>query len=175
MAAVFTVFYSSPLPLNFVALQGKLAFLVAMASSRRPSEVASLRCSLAFMVINADSVHFLPSRLSKTDRPGHKGPPILIRHLPAYSGGDVSLCPIASLEEFLDFRRSLRIPHDFLFFFSSIFAFVNELLRWAFRRANIVAPPGSTCHVSDALACGAGVSDCLAAGDWTGVQTFFRH
>ena len=53
----------------------------------------------------------------------------------------------------------------------------SELLRWASGRANIDAPPGSTCHisVSDALARGANVSDCLAAGDWTGVQTFFRH
>ena len=62
--------------------QRKLAFLLAMASSRHPSEVVLLRCGAAFMIINADSVRFLPSRLSKTDRPGHLGPPILIRRSP---------------------------------------------------------------------------------------------
>ena len=43
VAEVFAVFSSSPLPLNFVDLQRKLAFLLAMASSRRPSEAASLQ------------------------------------------------------------------------------------------------------------------------------------
>ena len=46
-------------------------------------------------------------------------------------------------------------------------------------RSSLVAPPGSTRHisVSDAFARGAAVQDCLAAGDWTGVQIFFitRH
>ena len=78
VAVVFTVF-SSSLPLDFVAFQRKLALLLAMASLRRPSELASLRCSPAFMDINAVSVRFLPSCLSKMDRPGHMGPPILIR------------------------------------------------------------------------------------------------
>ena len=45
-----------------------------MASTRRSSKVASLRS-----VINADSVRFLPSCLSKKDRHGHLGPPILIQ------------------------------------------------------------------------------------------------
>ena len=83
VAAVFAVFSSSRLPFGYIDLQRKLAFLLAMASSRRPSEVASLCCGSAYMVINANSVRFLPSRLSKTDRPGHLGPPILIRRSPA--------------------------------------------------------------------------------------------
>ena len=182
VASVFAVFSSSPLPLDFVMLQRKLAFLLAMASSRRPSELASLRCSAAFMIINADCVRFLPSRLSKTDRPDHLGPPIIVRRLPAFSGDDVSLCPVASLEEFLESRRSLHIAHDSLFCSSSPHspistASFSDLLRWTFRRAGISAPPGSTrsISVSDAFARGVGVQDCLAAGDWSGARTFFRH
>ena len=183
VAAVFAVFASSPLPLDFATFQRKVAFLLAMASSRRPSEVASLRCSSAFMIINADCVRFLPSRLSKTDRPDHLGPPIIVRRLPAFSGNDVSLCPVAALEDFLGFRRSLAISHDFLFSSSSSpyaplsTAAFSDLLRWSFQRAGIAAPPGSTrsVSVSDAFARGVGVQDCLEAGDWSGASTFFRH
>ena len=57
VAAVFAVFSSSQLPLDFVAFQCEVAFLLATF---------------------ADCVRFLPSRLSKTDRPDHLGPPILI-------------------------------------------------------------------------------------------------
>ena len=42
------------------------------------------------------TVRFLLSRLSKTNRPDHKGPPILLRRLPDFSGDDVSLCPVVS-------------------------------------------------------------------------------
>ena len=104
---------------------------------------------------------------------------------PASSGvlrGRRFFLPVASLEDFLEFRRSLGIAHNFLFSPAPPFtplstAAFSDLLRWAFQRAGIVAPPGSTRHVSfsDAFARGAGVSDCLAAGDWIGFRTFFRH
>ena len=183
VASVFAVFASAPLPLDFFTMQRKVAFLLAIASSRRPSELASLRCSAAFMIINADCVRFLPARLSKTDRPDHLGPPIVIRRLPAFSGDDVSLCPVASLEDFLLFRRALAIPHDSLFSADSSpypplnTASFSNLLRWAFRRAGIDATPGSTrsISVSDAFARGVGVQECLVAGDWSGANTFFRH
>ena len=183
VATVFSVFSGSQNSLDFIGHQRKLAFLLAMASSRRPSEVASLRSGPAFMIINPESVRFLPSQLSKTDRPDHLGPPILIRRLPAFSGGDASLCPVSALEDFLSFRRSLAIAHDYLFssttppFSPLSTATFSGLLRWSFRRAGVDAPPSSTRHisVSDAFARGAGVQDCLAAGDWTGVQSFFRH
>ena len=173
MAAGFTIFSSSPLPLNFVALQRRLAFLLAMESSRCPSKVASLQCS----------IYGYPCRLCplppvSTKQDGSPWSSGLAHSGPAFSGGVVSLCPVASLEDFLEFWCSHGVRHDFL---SSPFsplstAAFSELLRWAFRRANINAP-GSTRHisVSDTLARGANVSDCLAAGDWTGVQTFFRH
>ena len=132
------------------------------------------------MIINADSVRFLLSRLSKTDCPDNLGPPILIQHLPAFSRDDVSLCPLASLEDFLEFRRSrgrARLSLFSFFFYAFINCCVIKLLRWAFRRPGIIAPPSSTHHVSvlDAFNRGAGVSGCLAVGDWTGVGTFFRH
>ena len=75
---VAKVFSSLSTASDFAAVQRKVAFLLAMASSRRPSEMASLRCDAAVMIINAESVRFLPSTLSKTDRQQHLGPPIVI-------------------------------------------------------------------------------------------------
>ena len=149
-------FSASPPQLSYAATQSRL---LAMASSRRPSELALLRCSSAFMIINANHVRFLPSRLSKMDRPGHLGRLILIRRLPAFSGDDVSLCPVASLKEFLESRRSLGISHHSLFSsptppfspFSTV-AFL-DLLRWSFCHAGIAAPPGSTSCLSFRCLC----------------------
>ena len=111
VVAVFTVF-SSPLPLNFAALQRQVALLLAMGSSRHPSEVAWLRCGV---YDQRGSVRFLPSHLGKTDHPDHLGPLILIGPLPAFSGDNVFLCPVASLEDLLEFRRSLGIARSYLF------------------------------------------------------------
>ena len=58
-------FFSSLLHLNFVAFQRKFAFLLAMASSRRPSKVALLRCGAAFMVIEGNLVRFYAQTLTR--------------------------------------------------------------------------------------------------------------
>ena len=81
----FRRFDGFPRPLDFTALQRRCAFLLAIASSRRPSEVASLRCDSAYMTISMDGVRFLPSQLSKTVRQTHLGPSILVRRLPPSS------------------------------------------------------------------------------------------
>ena len=179
VSSAFAVLSSLASPLDFCDAQRKCAFLLALASARRPSELSSLRCDAAFMIINDSHVRFLPSRLSKTDRQRHLGPPILIDRLP----DDVSLCPVAAIEELLRLRRAQNIAHRFLF--SSLSAphppisvsSFSGLIRWVFRRAGIAAPPGSTraTSVSDAIARGVCVDDALRAGDWTSVQTFYRH
>jgi hypothetical protein len=110
---VFKVFTPWPYPLSLKQLQRKTAFLVAMATSRRPSELASLRCSSSFMSSTSDELRFLPSCLSKTDRQTHLGPPIVIKRL---SGSDSSLCAVAALEDLLQLRSSLQLDHDYVFF-----------------------------------------------------------
>ena len=178
VSKVFSSFSASS---DFADLQQKAAFLIAMASSRRPSELATLRCDAAFMIIDEAAVRFLPSALSKTDRQTHLGPAICIARLP--SSDDASLCPVAALEALLLKRRDLDIQHDFVFSSSSSsrtpisVAGFSSLLRSCFRRANIVAPPGSTraMSVSDAFARGVSIDAVLMAGDWSAAQTFFRH
>ena len=178
---VAKVFASFPTSLDFAALQEKTAFLLAMASSRRPSELATLRCDDHFMNIDGAAVRFIPSALSKTDRQTHLGPAIRILRLPA--SDDSSPCPVATLEALLQKRRELDIGHDFLFSSASsphvpisVSGF-SALLKSSFRRAGISAPPGSTrsISVSDAFARGASIDQVLLAGDWSAHQTFFRH
>ena len=180
VGAVFAVFAEWNLPLDFSQIQRKAAFLLAVASARRPSELASLRCSAAFMIIGGDRVRFLPSRLSKTDRSQHLGPPIVVRRLPPE---DSASCPVSALEQLLQRRRELGIAHDFIFCdFHAPYSPISttafsDRLRWALRRAGISAPPGSTrsVSVSDAFARGVDIQTVLHAGDWSRAQTFYRH
>ena len=177
---VFTVFSALKSPLDFRHLLRKTAFLLAMASARRPSELASLRCAPAFMIISTSGVRFLPSSLSKTDRDSHLGPPLIVSRLPA---ADSAICPVSSLEALLRHRLDLGIEHDFIFSqFRPPFARLSSagfarLIAWALKSAGISAPPSSTrsISVSDAYARGVNVEDILRAGDWSGAQTFFRH
>ena len=180
VAKVFEVFTSFQPPLGFDQLQRKTAFLLAMASARRPSELASLKCSPSFMIISALNVRFLPSDLSKTDRENHLGLPIVVSRLPAENS---LLCPVSLLEALLLLRNGLNISHDYVF--SQFHPPYHRLLAqgfagrisWALRRAEIFAPPSSTrsVSVSDAYARGVNIDAILQAGDWSGVQTFFRH
>ena len=177
---VLAVFSSWSSPLDFKQLQRKTAFLIAMATARRPSELASLRCSPAFMSRSSAGVRFIPSALSKTDRHSHLGPPITISRL---DSEDTSFCPVSSLDALLRMRQELGIRHDYVFcdfrhphakISSAAFA---RRLAWPLRRAGISAPPSSTrsVSVSDAFARGVDLEAILNAGDWSGAQTFYRH
>ena len=123
-------------------------------------------------------VQFVPQKLSKTDRPGHLGPPILIRAWPE----DKSICPVAVIRELVSFRASLGILHPHLFFhcvhphapltISDFRAAISKCLE----DAGIVATPGSTraMAASTAFARGASMWDVLRLGDWTRESTFLR-
>ena len=178
VSAVIAVFPEAPS--DFASAQRKAAFLIALASSRRPSEVSSLRCDATHMSLAPTQVRFLPSRLSKTDRQTYLGPPISISRLPA---SDSASCPVSALEALLRWRISVGVSHNYVFSSPtpphspiSVSAF-SSLLRWAFCQAGVNAPPGSTRHisVSDAFARGASLEQVLRAGDWSNAQTFFRH
>jgi hypothetical protein len=178
---VFDFFASWSSPLSFEQLQRKTAFLLAMASSKRPSELSSIRCSSAFMVIDEEKARFLPSCLSKTDRQRHLGAAFSIARLPVSS--DASVCPVEVLETYLRRRAELHVPHDYVFcgFRAprdplSTAAF-SDRLRWVMRHSGIIAPPGSTraTSVSDAFARGDDLAAVLRAGDWSRAGLFFRH
>ena len=55
-------------PLSFEQLQRKTAFLLIMATVHCLSELASLQCLPAFLIVDTSKGHFFPSHLSKMDR-----------------------------------------------------------------------------------------------------------
>ena len=175
---IVRVFEEWPSPPPFKDLLRKTAFLLAMASARRPSELASFRISPQFFSANATSARFVPSRLSKTDRPDHMGPAIVIYRL----ADCPSLCPVRSTEQLVAARSTLDINHDFLFCADSApFAPLStpafsRRISWVLRRAGISAPPGSTRAMSTSAAFSGSLdlSAILRAGDWSGADTFFR-
>ena len=86
-----------------------------MATCRRPSELASLKIDASHFSISPSTARFIPSRLSKTDRPGHMGPPIYIYRFLA----DPSLCPVEAIQTLISTRSGLKLQHPYLFFSSS--------------------------------------------------------
>ena len=97
---VFKLFAAWPRPLPVDAVLQMTAFLVTMATCRRQSELVSLRVD-NFLTLSDHSAHFIPSRLSKTDRPNHMGPPIMVYAFPA----DPSLCPVEAVKSLISMRR----------------------------------------------------------------------
>ena len=102
---------SGCLPPQFKNLIRKTVFLLAMASARRPSELALSRVSPQFFSSNATSARFVPTRLSKTDHPDRMGPAIIVYRL----ADCPSLCPVKSTEEIISAHSSRNIHHYFLF------------------------------------------------------------
>ena len=98
--AVIQMFRAWPSPHSLHDQIRKSAFLLAMASTRRPSELASLRVSDNFLSVNNTSARFVPSQLSKTDKAGKMGKPISIYWL----SEDPFICPVSNVESLLHLR-----------------------------------------------------------------------
>ena len=166
------------LPLQLHQLMRKTAFLIAIVSARRPSEVSALRCDPNHLILGDDFIRFIPARLSKTDRQSHLGPPIVIKPWKE----DRSICPVDAVRHILSERRRLEISHSQLFFdWNAPFEPMDTLkfsrcIKWCLDQAGIQAPPGSTRSIASSVAYarGASIGDVLGLGDWSSSQTFFR-
>jgi hypothetical protein len=166
------------LPLRRAQLVRKCAFIFAITSARRLSELFSLKCIGKHIQINDDFVQFVPSSLSKTDRAGHFGVPIRLK---AWKE-DASICPVALTRAILTERVNLDICHDRLFFDiqrpdakMSLESF-QRCIRWCLQDAGIEAPPGSmrATVASSPLGHGVSMADILHLGDWSSSSTFLR-
>ena len=155
-------FFTPGLLRSHLQLQRNGVFLLAIISSRCPSDLTSLRYDTL-----------------KTDCQTYLGHLIIIYCLPM--GKDV--CAILALGDSLAVRRPLSASHDCVFcefphphcpISTSAFA---VHLSWCLREAGISAPPGSTraIFVSDAFRSGIASSEILRAGIRSGASTFFRH
>jgi hypothetical protein len=167
------------LPLSCTQLVRKCAFILAILSGRRLSELFGLKCDVNHLQISNEFVQLVPASLSKTDRAGRLGPPICLR---SWREG-ASICPVAVIGAFMEARDVLDICHDRLLFdarrpdsivtLETFRGFISKCLR----NAGIDAPPGST-HATAALSdlgrrvC---LGNILRMGDWSASSTFLRH
>jgi hypothetical protein len=78
-ALVLECFMYWTLRLSRAQLVRKRAFIFAITSARRLSELCSLKCIGNHIQVNDDFVQFVPSSLSKMDRAGHFGLPIRLK------------------------------------------------------------------------------------------------
>jgi hypothetical protein len=109
---VMDIFMHWTLPLSCAQLVRMCAFILAVTSGRRLSELFGLKCDDKHIQIYDDFVQLVPASLSKTDRVGHLGPPICLRSW----RDDASICPVAIIRALLEERAVLDIRHDRLFF-----------------------------------------------------------
>jgi hypothetical protein len=109
---VLQIFMHWDLPLSCAQLMRKCAFIVALLSGRRLSELFDLKCDSNHMQLTNTFVQFIPASLSKTDWASRISPSICLR---SYSK-DASLCPVAIICALLVERDALDIRHNRLLF-----------------------------------------------------------
>jgi hypothetical protein len=156
----------------------KGAFLMALTTAKRPSELVALLWDDTHFLWEGELLRFVPSQLTKTDRPGHLAPLFYVKPWKE----DLCVCPVETIRLILLERDRLRLQHSAIFF-SWTFphkpldaAAFERCLRYCLVKAGIQATPGSTRSVvaSAALASSASLGEVLRLGDWSNASTYFR-
>jgi hypothetical protein len=76
---VLDIFQHWPVDLPLSKLMQKGAFLMALTTAKRAAELVALLCDDTHFRWEGDYLRFVPSRLTKTDRPGHLTPPFYVK------------------------------------------------------------------------------------------------
>jgi hypothetical protein len=76
---VLSIFQHWPVNLPLSSLMRKGAFLMAIATAKRPSELVVLLCDDNHFRWEGENMRFVPSRLTKTDHPGHLASPFYVK------------------------------------------------------------------------------------------------
>jgi hypothetical protein len=76
---VLSVFQHWPVDLPLSKLMRKGAFLMALTTAKRAAELVALLCDDTHFRWEGELIPFVPSRLTKTDRPGHLAPPFYVK------------------------------------------------------------------------------------------------
>lgn len=171
-------------PLKFVAW--KTAFLIALTTFRRCSDLQSLQLGEGRVNIQKKGVTFVRQGLSKQDRPNHFGKKIFI---PKFEGNKL-LDPNRALCKYLkrteEFRQSedgditklflaVNKPHKPVTT-QTISSWIVNMIRCAYQDSNKTVKAHSTRAIgpSWALFNGASLKDILDAADWSKETTFTR-
>jgi hypothetical protein len=109
---VLDIFQQWPVELPLFKLMRKGAFLLALATAKRASELVALLCVDVHFCWEGKILRFIPSNLTKTDRPGRLTPPFRVEPWK----DDLCVCPVESVRLILKERVCLRLQHSALFF-----------------------------------------------------------
>jgi hypothetical protein len=90
---VLSVFQHWPVNLPLSSLMRKGAFLMAIATAKRASELVAFLCDDNHFRWEGENIRFVPSRLTKTDRPGHLTPPFYVKPWKV----DFCVCPVETV------------------------------------------------------------------------------
>jgi hypothetical protein len=85
---------------------------MALATAKRASELMALLCVDAHFCWEGKILRFIPSNLTKTNRPGRLAPPFCVKPWK----DDLCVCPVESVRLILEERVCLRLQHSALFF-----------------------------------------------------------
>jgi hypothetical protein len=109
---VLSVFQHRPVSLPLSSLMRKGTFLMAIATAKKPSERVALLCDDNHFRWEGENLCFVPSRLTKTDRPGHLAPPFYVKPWKE----DLCVCPVETVRLILLEHDRLRLQHIAIFF-----------------------------------------------------------
>jgi hypothetical protein len=175
---VFSVFQHWPVDLPLSSLMHKGAFFLAIVTAKRASELVSLLSDANHFQWEGENIRFTPSRLTKTDRPGHLSPPFYVKPWKE----DLCICPVETVRLILLECNRLCLQHVAIFFSWTHLhkqldaAAFNRCIQYCLVQAGIQATSGSTRSVaaSATLARGTSLGDVLRLGDWSNASTYFR-
>ena len=132
--------FKSNREIPLTALSYKTAFLIALASGRRVSEISNfsgLKEDISHSQDGSISLKFLPEFLAKNQVPGDSSPPILIKPLNKAvdpQEEDISICPVRALKEYRRRTDPIRSPRQRALFISVNPAHDSDLSRASISR-----------------------------------------
>ena len=168
-----------PEDLSLFRLTAKVLFLLAAFTAKRVSDLVLFSVDSSLCHVTDECIVLQTQFGSKTDRPGHRSPPVTLRKCE-----EESLCPVRYVSAYKERTEPLRQASGTQQLFISPFTQrpvkLATLRRWmvkVMREAGVIASAGSTraTVTSCALLHDVPLQQLLNSADWTREDTPFRH
>ena len=183
---VLNYILSNSLPRSSVLRESLMstAFLLALATGRRVSELNALLRTDKFLQFDKEKVTLFPNPnfLAKNEDPSHRWDPIVISRLRDEEGGPHPLCPVAALQHFLRLSQSSSSQKLFVHP-SSLQGLTINKLRWYLCKIVKLSNPSSIpkCHDIRKMAASfaffgqMSLEDILSLSGWRSINVFRKH
>ena len=167
-----------PADLSLFRLTAKVLFLLAAFTAKRVSDLVLFSVDSSLCHVTDECIVLQTQFGSKTDRPGHRSPPVTLRKCE-----EESLCPVRYVSAYKERTEPLRQASGTQQLFISPFTQrpvkLATLRRWmvkVMREAGVIASAGSTRATVTSCALLHDVPlQLLNSADWTREDTPFRH